>query len=77
MRNNLIVKAETYERRGLDTFLRLKLSEIDGSKSVVLEVTLHNISPEKIEILDGGMEIITKEGAPLIVNIRKPAENMV
>ena len=76
-KSSLIFKVKKQEQRGSDTFLELELSENDGPKSISLEVTLHNVDALSVDVQEGGMQIITKEGAPIIVNIRKPVEVMM
>lgn len=65
------------EQRGADTFLSLRLSEDDGPQSIPFEVTLHNVDEGKVDVKNGGMCIMTKEGAPVLVNFGKPAESII
>jgi len=72
----LNLKLEEKEQVGADTRLKLQLSEEDGPKSISLEITLHEVRAEDVDVKEGGMLVTTKEGAPVYVNFGKPAENM-
>ena len=73
----LLLKEEKREQRGPDTFLKLRLSEDDGPRSISLDVTLHNVDGRRVDVKSGGMSITTKEGAPVFMNFRKPEEGII
>ena len=70
----LNVKLVEKKQVGSDTFLKLQLSEDekDGSASVTLELTLHDVVAETVDVKRKGMLLITKEGAPVIINFSPP-----
>lgn len=64
------------KQKGPDTFLSLHLSEKpeDEEKTLTFEMTFHNVKSEDVDVR-GGIQVITKEGAPVILSIGKPIEN--
>ena len=72
----LNLKLEEKEQVGADTRLKLQLSENDGPKGISFELTLHDVREQDVDVKEGGMLVVTKEGAPVYVNFGKPAENM-
>lgn len=73
----LKLKVERREQRGPNAFLRLQLSEGDGPRSIPFEMTLHNVELRNVDVKSDGMCVITKEGAPVLVNFGKPGENVI
>jgi len=70
----LIIKNLEKTEIGPDTRVDMVLAETDGPAEVPLSLTFHNVKAANIDIdrPQTGMRVITKEGAPIHINLGKP-----
>ena len=71
---SLKMKVEQQEQRGLDTFLKIKVSESaeDGGANTTVGITLHDVQSGGVKMEHGGVLFRTQDGAPCILKIGTP-----
>lgn len=70
----LVLELKKKQQRGEDTFVNLKVSEVDGPANTELTFTLHDVNEKDVDVKKWGVRIVTKDHAAIIVNFFKPEE---